>query len=232
MLKVLYVDDEPDLREIVSAALELDSGISVRTCRSAAEARAALRGEAADLILLDVMMPEIDGPAFFLELRGEPSTAHIPVMFITARVGSKQLEAYKSIGAVGIIEKPFNVRTLAAVIRAHHDQISGSACPNPSSRLEMLQEELRRKFRLEAAGLAERIEKGLCLHGDDPESAARLIHALAGTAGTLGFHEISAVALEIDANRSGEHAVQISRLCDMLHTIATNNGRDDRHESL
>jgi CheY-like chemotaxis protein len=119
-LKVLYVDDEPDIREVASLALELDTGVEVTTAASGPQALKIL-AEAdpkPDVVMLDVMMPQMDGPAVLAEIKANPATAHIPVVFITARAQSHELARFVSLGAVGVITKPFDPMTLSIELRA------------------------------------------------------------------------------------------------------------------
>jgi two-component system OmpR family response regulator len=118
VLKVLYVDDEPDIREVAVLALELDVGIEACAAGSGAEAMAILEADKfkPDVVLLDVMMPDRDGPAVLVELRAHGF--RMPVIFITARAQSHELAHYLQIGAEGVITKPFDPMTLALELRA------------------------------------------------------------------------------------------------------------------
>ncbi len=118
MAKILYVDDEPDIREVAQMSLELDDGLEVRACGSGREALPAAAQWQPDLILLDVMMPEMDGPTTLQALRSDPATSAIPVVFITARSQAAEVEALLRSGALGVIPKPFDPMTLAASVRA------------------------------------------------------------------------------------------------------------------
>lgn len=117
-LSVLYVDDDPDIRTIVSMALSLDPGISLRTAGSAADALALLAdGEAPDVALLDVMMPGTDGPTLLDRLRAQEATRGVPVIFLTASGREADIARYRERGAIGVILKPFDPLTLAADLR-------------------------------------------------------------------------------------------------------------------
>ena len=118
VLKILYVDDEPDIREVAVMALELDDGVEARSAASGPEAMAILidEGFAPDVVLLDVMMPGKDGPAVLAELRARGF--RMPVIFITARAQAHELAHYLKIGAEGVITKPFDPMTLALELRA------------------------------------------------------------------------------------------------------------------
>ncbi len=115
---VLYVEDDPDIQMVAQMALEIVGGLSLRTCSSGQEAmQVAASGIAPDLILLDVMMPGLDGPATLAELRKITATATTPVIFMTAKVQAAEVTYYKSIGAIGVIAKPFDPMQLAQQVR-------------------------------------------------------------------------------------------------------------------
>ncbi|HEX3917138.1 MAG TPA: response regulator [Caulobacteraceae bacterium] len=117
-LQVLYVDDEPDIREIAGLALQLDPGIEVRLAESGARALELLLGAwRPDVILLDVMMPAMDGPAVLAALREQPRWSTTPVVFITARTQAQDRQRLLELGAVALISKPFDPMTLAKEVR-------------------------------------------------------------------------------------------------------------------
>jgi two-component system, OmpR family, response regulator len=119
MARILYVDDEADIREVAVMALELDPELEVRACASGAEALAVAPGWMPDLILLDVMMPGMDGPTTLVELRKRPETGSIRIVFITARTQAHEVERFMGLGAAGVIGKPFDPMTLAGQARAY-----------------------------------------------------------------------------------------------------------------
>lgn len=119
--QILYVDDEADIREVAEMALGLDPSLRVRTCASGREGIAAAREQRPDLILLDVMMPELDGPAVLGLLHEDADTADIPVVFITARTQAQEVAHLHALGARGVIGKPFDPMTLAQQVRGFLD---------------------------------------------------------------------------------------------------------------
>lgn len=114
--KVLLVDDDANLRLIVQVSIEKLTGWTVTATASAQEALAYLEDEKPDLILLDVMMPEIDGPMLFQMVRDRFDNS-IPVIFLTAKVQNHEIHRFKSLGAHGLIIKPFDPLTLVAQIK-------------------------------------------------------------------------------------------------------------------
>jgi len=115
--RILYVDDEADIREVAQMSIELDPGLEVRTCSSGPEAIAEAAAWRPDLILLDVMMPGMDGPTVFARLREQGDMARIPVVFITARTHAHEVAAFFELGARGVIAKPFDPMRLAEQVR-------------------------------------------------------------------------------------------------------------------
>ncbi len=115
--RVLLVEDDPDIQVIARFSLETLGGIAVQVCGSGQEGLAAARDWQPDLIALDVMMPGMDGPTTLAQLRKAPKTAHIPVVFVTARVQNQDLAAYLAMGAVGVISKPFDPVGLPGQLR-------------------------------------------------------------------------------------------------------------------
>ena len=118
MTRILYVDDEPDIREVAQMALELEPDFEVRMAASGAEGLAEAAEWSPDLVLLDVMMPQMDGPTVLEKLRADPATAGIPVVFITARTQAQEVAALKCLGALGVIAKPFDPMSLGQDTRA------------------------------------------------------------------------------------------------------------------
>lgn len=115
--KILYAEDEPDIRSIAQIALEDIGGFSVKYCSTGLEILAAARIFHPDLVLLDVMMPVMDGPTTLNELRKIPGLADIPAVFITAKIQSGEIAEYKSMGVLSVITKPFDPMTLADTLR-------------------------------------------------------------------------------------------------------------------
>jgi CheY-like chemotaxis protein len=118
-IRILLVDDEPDIREVVDVSLGLDRELTTRACASGADALVMAAEWSPSLILLDVMMPLMDGPTTLANLRKNPRTADIPVLFLTARSQTAEIAHYISLGAQGVLSKPFDPMTLAALVRGY-----------------------------------------------------------------------------------------------------------------
>ncbi len=113
---ILIVDDEDDIREIASLTLELTQGWEVNKASSGREAIDKALTLKPDAILLDVMMPEMDGPSTFRLLQADARTSSIPVIFLTAKVQAADKRGFLQLGVCGVIAKPFDPLTLAAEI--------------------------------------------------------------------------------------------------------------------
>ena len=110
--KVLLVDDDQNIRMVVQMTLEGLTEWKVVTAESGKAAIDTAPKEKPDLIMLDVMMPEMDGPTTFMQLQKNPALQGIPVIFMTAKIQTHELEDYLKLGAAGIISKPFDPMTL------------------------------------------------------------------------------------------------------------------------
>ena len=111
---ILHVDDEPDIREVVQLSLALMDGWNVHSVGSGREAFSVLREAEPDLILLDYMMPEMDGTAILAALQVDPATRHIPVVFMTAKSMPTEVAKLVAAGAAAVIAKPFDPMRLGS----------------------------------------------------------------------------------------------------------------------
>jgi CheY-like chemotaxis protein len=191
-LRILHVDDEPDIREVVEISLGLDPDFVTRSCGSGQEALAVAADWPPDIILLDVMMPAMDGPATLARLRDDAQTAGIPVVFMTARAQTRELDHFRSLGAAGVIAKPFDPMTLAASVRTYinpaHDRIF----------------DLRKVFlRRVNDDSAELVNYRSALSNGTTAPATLtgigdIAHGLAGAGGIFGFPEIGDAASALE----------------------------------
>ncbi|MCU1227606.1 MAG: response regulator containing a CheY-like receiver domain and an domain [Acidobacteria bacterium] len=115
--RILIIDDEDDIREVAAITLEI-GGFEVLTASTGRKGIECAAAEQPDAILLDVMMPELDGPATFAMLRQFQATRDIPVIFLTAKVQSADRRCLGSLGARAIMAKPFDPNSLASDISA------------------------------------------------------------------------------------------------------------------
>jgi CheY-like chemotaxis protein len=115
--RILHVDDDPDIRDIVEMSLGLDRALTTASCADGESALKIASAWMPDMILCDVMMPKMDGPATLLRLRESVDTARIPLVFMTARVQPRDVQQLKLLGAADVITKPFDPMQLAATVR-------------------------------------------------------------------------------------------------------------------
>lgn len=108
MHRILIIDDEDDIREVAALSLETVAGWEVMVASSGAQGLARAATYQPDAILLDVMMPGMDGPATFRELQKNPATAHIPVMLLTAKVQATDRSRFADLGVKAVLVKPFD----------------------------------------------------------------------------------------------------------------------------
>lgn len=122
---ILYVEDDGDIQTVAQIALEVVGGFQLKTCSSGREALREAESFVPDLLLLDVMMPEMDGPTTLEGLRKCANTKTTPVIFMTAKVQATEVAYYKSLGALGVIAKPFDPMSLATQVRKLWDEKNG-----------------------------------------------------------------------------------------------------------
>jgi CheY-like chemotaxis protein len=116
-VKVLLVDDEADIRRIAALSLSGVGGMEVAQAGGGSEGIRMAREDRPDVILLDMMMPGLDGPATFQALRSDPETSAIPVVFLTAKAMSTEVGRLRDLGARGVLIKPFDPMALPRLLR-------------------------------------------------------------------------------------------------------------------
>jgi CheY-like chemotaxis protein len=204
---VLYIDDEPDIRTIVQMALSLTNELTVHTGESGAQALELARALKPDVLLLDVMMPGLDGPGTLHQMRADPSTADIPIIFVTAKAMPREIAKFREMGAVGVIPKPFDPMQLINQLRTLLE--GDDTEPEPSSddsskataqrQLTQLAGRFLQRTRDEAVilnALAEHAFEG------DPvviQQMERLAHKIHGSGSMFGYRALSACASDLES---------------------------------
>jgi DNA-binding response OmpR family regulator len=117
-MKILIIDDDPDIRLIAGLSLARVGGMDVIEAAGGVEGVRKAQEEKPDVILLDMMMPTMDGSETLAALRSQPATAETPVIFLTAKAVDAEVERMRALGAAGVLIKPFDPRTLPADVRA------------------------------------------------------------------------------------------------------------------
>jgi two-component system OmpR family response regulator len=207
--KVLLVDDDADLRRLGKLSLSKVGGWEVVVAASGPEAVALAASELPDVVLLDVSMPGMDGPTVLRTLRDDPRTAHLPVVFVTARALPEEIRSLVAAGAVGVITKPFDAMKLPAQIRGLLSLAPGEAPPAvkdsgamPAGLLAGLAAQ-RAAYVAKLPGrvevLAAALDRARADRGIEIlEDARTLAHKLRGSAGSHGMDRLSEAAGRIE----------------------------------
>ncbi len=116
--RICYVEDDEDIQRIVRLALERIGGLTVDVVADPGTAIERMVAFQPDLVVLDWMMPGIDGPTLFRRMRDHPATRHLPVVFITAKASERELQELRALGAAGMLSKPFSPKDLPGQLRA------------------------------------------------------------------------------------------------------------------
>jgi two-component system OmpR family response regulator len=194
--RILIVDDDPDIRALVSAALGGMAGYAVQSCSSAREALAVACAFAPDLILLDFMMPDTDGVSALKALRCLEGMETTPVVFMTASAEPHEFARYEGLGCLGVIRKPFNPISLPQTL----ESLWQPEAPRPRSLPPSAFEDLRRTYVAELPGriaALERAAEALAEEGWNKEQMKalhHLTHRLAGSSGLYRMSELSRTA--------------------------------------
>ena len=116
MHRILIIDDEDDIREVAALSLEATAGWTILTASSGQEGIETAARERPEAILMDVMMPQMDGPTTFRQMQANPATAGIPVVLLTAKVQGVDQRRFAGLGVAAVLFKPFDPLTLATQI--------------------------------------------------------------------------------------------------------------------
>ena len=125
LTRIVHVEDDESIRAIAKVALERIGGFTLLSCASGDEALEKVEQFAPNMLLLDVMMPGLDGPTTLKKLQEKMDFSNIAVVFMTAKVQSTEIEYYKSIGACNVVLKPFDVMTLSEQLRQYWKEFNG-----------------------------------------------------------------------------------------------------------
>lgn len=197
---IMYVDDEADIRAIVEYALEDEADIRLELCTSGKEAIEKAVLFKPDIILLDVMMPGMDGPTTLKQLRELDQTRTTPVIFVTAKAQPNEIAQFKALGAVDVIAKPFEPMALAPVIRRHLSMTQQPAQSKKSQRIEALREIFRNELPNRLAAIQTQWKQ--LLENDHPQQAGKelhlLLHSLGGSGQSFGYKALGLLARDIE----------------------------------
>jgi CheY-like chemotaxis protein len=203
---VLYVDDEADIRTIVQIALSVSRELEVHVGESGLEALTLSRQLQPDVLMLDVMMPDLDGVATLKMLRLDPQIAHIPVIFVTAKATPREVAQLRALGALGVIAKPFDPMKLIDGLRSlWSERAPDTASPDDHSNEGDLASHVTRlgsRF-LQRTGNDTIELRSLIEHayGGDPiviKQIELLAHKINGTGSIFGYAAISTCASDLE----------------------------------
>lgn len=201
--RILLVDDDPDIRRVGELALERVGGFDVQICDGGEEARRVAPRFKPDLLLLDVMMPDMDGVTLYEHLSQDSQIGDVPVVFITAKAQKPEIARYLVIGAIGVIRKPFDPMGLADEIRAIWSRKFDAGSQADDDEIEALRA-LVDAYRQKLARRMNRIDELLAgLMGPDSRQALveikNVAHQFAGSGAMFGLPAISEICSELEA---------------------------------
>ncbi len=199
--RILVVDDEPDILAVIRTTLRARGDFEVEVCACGQDALEVAPRFAPDLILLDVMMPGIDGPMTLKALQEDPQTSSTPVVFMTAKVMPQETARYLTLGAVAVIAKPFDQRTLVDEIEViWGGQVSTRSAWGPNHEMEALLEAYSRAVPEKIAEIASswRAVEDAQGNAELAQKVHSLVHRLAGTAGTYGYSTLGNAASQLE----------------------------------
>jgi CheY-like chemotaxis protein len=204
---VLYVDDDPDICEVVKTTLCLIAGLDVHTAGSGERAIDLAYELHPDLVLMDVMMPGLDGPSTLKRMREHALLADIPVVFLTAKVLPAEVAHFLQLGAIGVIGKPFDPLKLCDELFAlwqhsgvEREKIKGTDCERSRVKAEVssLADSFLERTRSDVVQL--RAIFGRARHENRSvfEEVQRIAHSIHGAGAMFGFPEVSATGGAIE----------------------------------
>jgi CheY-like chemotaxis protein len=199
LTSVLYVDDDPDICEVVHASLSLVAGLTVQTAGSGERALVLAPVLRPDLILMDVMMPGLDGPSTLRRMRAGSTPCTIPVIFLTAKVLPSEIAEFRELGTIGVIGKPFNPLRLGEEVIAlwEQNEVTRSratlqaAIPLVQTRVASIVERYLERAKRDVVHLLEMIERAADGDRTALGDVARLAHSFHGAGALFGFPALS-----------------------------------------
>nr|WP_255216387.1 response regulator [Pseudenhygromyxa sp. WMMC2535] len=196
----MLVDDEPDIRTIAQMSLAHVGGWETFLATCGQEAIALASRHKPDVIILDVMMPEMDGVETFKALAAQAETRDIPVIFMTAKVQTQERERYVGLGAAGVIAKPFDPMRLPEEVKSIFAQ---PAKQRGRNRMDALRKRYAEGLGAKLDGLRAAVDTVRTASAEDfasaVETAHRTAHTLHGTAGTYGYQAVSEAMAQVEA---------------------------------
>jgi two-component system, OmpR family, response regulator len=236
---VLYVDDDLDICSVVQATLRLVPGLNVQTADSGERAIDLAYELRPDLVLMDVMMPGLDGPATFGRMRESALLGKIPVIFMTAKVLPAEIAQLRQLGAIGVIVKPFDPLKLYAELSslwntggaARRSSIEGCGPAEVQAQVDSLTVSFLQRAWADVINLAKMIERAQAGDRSVFPEIERVCHSIHGAGAMFGFPRISeeggamarmmaAVRAGAEPNSSAREAVSLQELSDTSKRLA------------
>jgi two-component system OmpR family response regulator len=213
---VLYVDDDADICSVVRATLRLVPGLDIQTAGSGERAIDMAYDSRPELVLMDVMMPGLDGPSTFARMRESALLANIPVIFMTAKVLPLEVAQLLQLGAIGVIVKPFDPLKLYEELcalwtdkgAARHSVGANTEPVHTRMQADALTISFLRRARDDATNLAKLIEQAQTGRRSVLKEIERVAHSLQGAGAMFGFPNLSALGGLIARKVDGLHARQ------------------------
>ena len=221
--RALVVDDDPDVRTVARLALSVDGTVEVIACADGESAISIAAGFDPDVILLDVMMPDLDGPTTLARLRNIPALAKVPIIFLTARALPAEIQSLMALDAAAVLSKPFDPMGLLPTVREICHSADRARPITPPAR--PLTPNLRQRLSRDAAELTRLAHQWVAAHPTEHDSitaaAAHCTHKLHGAAAILGAPEVGAAAGSVNADlqalKRGE--LPLDRVLSRLHHL-------------
>ncbi len=198
---ILYVDDDPDICSVVQATLRLVPGLNVRTADSGERAIDLASELRPDLVLMDVMMPGLDGPSTFARMRESALLSEIPVIFMTAKVLPTEIAQLLQLGAIGVIVKPFDPLNLYGELfslwnnggTGRRSAIEGGGPAQVQAQVDLLTVSFLQRAWTDVINLAKMIERAQAADRSAMPEIERICHSIHGAGAMFGFPRISEV---------------------------------------
>jgi two-component system OmpR family response regulator len=203
---VLYVDDDSDICSVVQATLRLVPGLNVRTADSGERAIDLAYAMRPDLVLMDVMMPGLDGPSTFRRMRESVLLAQMPVIFMTAKVLPAEIAQLLQLGAIGVIVKPFDPLKLYGELyslwsngsTAQRGLVESGGPAEVQAQVDLLTASFLQRAWADVINLAKMIERAQAADRSVFPEIERICHSIHGAGAMFGFPRISEVGGAMD----------------------------------
>ncbi len=226
--RILVVDDDRDVRDVAVIALRRIGGFEVEATGSGPAAIDLARAFRPDLVLLDVVMPTMDGPAVLRSLRADPNQAETPVVFMTARTQARDLAEYRALGCLDVIVKPFTPSSLPQLVReAWHRKPERIPAASPGEDFDDWRRRYLEELPERVAALRRAAQNAQQTMGDRRSLSALgvLAHRLAGSAAIYGLPSLSTAASDLDdaveelLARDAASAADVGRLSSLAAAV-------------